>query len=162
MIIAICPGTFDPIQNGHIDIIKRASNLADLVYVVVGVNPDKQPLFSVDERIKLIKKVTKDIPNIQIAYNEGLTVDFAKKVGASLIIKGYRDEADLAYEEEMAFLNKQMAPAIDTILLKASLDYINVSSSSIKDAIASNQDISSYLPKEISKFVYKKIKRQVK
>ena len=89
MIIAICPGSYDPIHNGHLDIIKRASMLADKVYVVVGINPDKKTLFSIDERVKMIKKATKKIPNVIVSSNLGLTVDYATKVNASLIIKGY-------------------------------------------------------------------------
>lgn len=161
MIIAICPGSFDPIQNGHIDIIKRASMLADKVYVVIGINPDKEATFSIKEKIKMLKKALKGINNIEIAYNDGLTVDFAKKVNASLIIKGYRNLEDLKYEEDMAVLNKRLNPQIDTIILKSSLEYDNISSSSIKELVLNGEDISSFIPKQIQSMVIKKIKKSV-
>ena len=161
MIIAICPGSFDPIQNGHIDIIKRASMLADKVYVVIGINPDKEATFSIKEKIKMLKKALKGINNIEIAYNDGLTVDFAKKVNASLIIKGYRNLEDLKYEEDMAVLNKRLNPQIVTIILKSSLEYDNISSSSIKELVLNGEDISSFIPKQIQSMVIKKIKKSV-
>ena len=160
MIIAICPGSFDPIQNGHLDIIKRASMLVDKVYVIVGVNPDKQTLFSVAERIKMIKKATKGIPNLTIDYNNGLTVDYAKKVNAHLIIKGYRNDEDLAYEIDMANKNKELAGNIDTLLLKASTEFACLSSSLIKQLIKDGKDVSNYLPKEIIKQVTNTIKKE--
>lgn len=159
MIIAICPGSFDPIQIGHLDIIKRASMLTDKVYVVIGVNPDKKALFTIKQRMDFIKKVTKGIDNIEIAYNEGLTVDYAKKVGAKLIIKGYRNDDDLKYEQDMAIINKRLAPGIDTLILKASLEYVNISSSLIKDT-ASLDELSKYLPKEIQKSVFKVLRHK--
>ena len=159
MIIAICPGSYDPIQNGHLDIIKRASMLADKVYVVIGVNPDKNTLFSIDERIKMIKKVTKKIPNVIVSYNPGLTVDYATKVGASLIIKGYRNDEDLEYELDMANKNKLLAPNIHTILLQSNKEYKDLSSSFIKESIQKGIDVSRYLPHEIIKQVVNKIKK---
>ena len=161
MNIAICPGSFDPIQNGHLDIIKRASMLADIVYVVIGINPDKVCTFSLDERLKMIKKVIKDIPNCTVAVNYGLTVDYAKKVGANLIIKGYRNDDDLTYEEDQASKNKEMAPDIETILLKSANEYVNLSSSSIKEDIKEGRDITSFIPKQIIKYVIKKVRRSI-
>ena len=161
MIIAICPGSFDPIQNGHLDIIKRASMLADLVYVVVGINPDKQSLFTTNEKIKMIKKVTKDLPNVLVDFNDGLTVDYAKKVNASLIIKGYRNDDDLKYELDQASKNKELAPEIETIILKSSSEYSIISSSSIKEDIKEGKDITSFIPKQIVKFVTKKVRRSI-
>ena len=158
MIIAICPGSYDPIHNGHLDIIKRASMLADKVYVVVGINPDKKTLFSIDERVKMIKKTTKKIPNVIVSSNLGLTVDYATKVNASLIIKGYRNDEDLEYELDMANQNKLLAPRINTMLLKASKEYENLSSSLIKEEIQKEIDVSCYLPTEIMKQVINRIK----
>ena len=158
MIIAICPGSYDPIHNGHLDIIKRASMLADKVYVVVGINPDKKTLFSIDERVKMIKKATKKIPNVIVSSNLGLTVDYATKVNASLIIKGYRNDEDLEYELDMANQNKLLAPRINTMLLKASKEYENLSSSLIKEEIQKEIDVSCYLPTEIMKQVINRIK----
>lgn len=158
MIIAICPGSYDPIHNGHLDIIKRASMLADKVYVVVGINPDKKTLFSIDERVKMIKKATKKIPNVIVSSNLGLTVDYATKVNASLIIKGYRNDEDLEYELDMANQNKLLAPRINTMLLKASKEYENLSSSLIKEEIQKEIDVSCYLPTEIIKQVINRIK----
>ena len=161
MNIAICPGSFDPIQNGHLDIIKRASMLADIVYVVIGINPDKQCTFTLNERLKMIKKVIKDIPNCTASINYGLTVDYAKKVNANLIIKGYRNDEDLKYEQDQATKNKDLAPEIETIILKSSSKYSIISSSSIKEDIKNGKDIESFIPKQIAKFVIKKIRRSI-
>lgn len=159
MNIAICPGSFDPIQNGHLDIIKRAAQLSDKVYVVIGINPEKLSTFTLDERLKMIKKVIKKIPNCTADINYGLTVDYAKKVNANLIIKGYRNDADLAYEEDQARQNRQMNPDVETIILKATNEYNIISSSLIKEMIKKGEDVSKYLPKEISKYVIHKIRK---
>ena len=161
MNIAICPGSFDPIQNGHLDIIKRASMLADIVYVVIGINPDKVCTFTLDERLRMIKKVIKDIPNCSVDINYGLTVDYAKKVGANLIIKGYRNDDDLQYELDQANKNKELAPEIETIILKSSSEYSIISSSSIKEDIKNGKDITSFIPKQIVKYVIKKVRGSI-
>ena len=161
MNIAICPGSFDPIQNGHLDIIKRASMLADKVYVVIGINPNKVCTFTLDERLKMIRKVIKDIPNCHVDINYGLTADYAKKVGANLIIKGYRNDDDLKYELDQASKNKELAPEIETIILKSSSKYCIISSSSIKEDIKNGKDITSFIPKQIVKFVTKKVRRSI-
>ena len=161
MNIAICPGSFDPIQNGHLDIIKRASMLADIVYVVIGINPNKQCTFKLNERLKMIKKVIKDIPNCKADINYGLTVDYAKKVGANLIIKGYRNDDDLKYELDQASKNKEYAPEIETIILKSSSEYSIISSSSIKEDIKEGRDVTSFIPKQIIKYVIKKVRRSI-
>ena len=161
MNIAICPGSFDPIQNGHLDIINRASMLADKVYVVIGINPSKRCTFTLDERLKMIKKVIKDIPNCSVDINYGLTVDYAKKVNANLIIKGYRNDDDLQYELDQANKNKELAPEIETIILKSSSEYSIISSSSIKEDIKNGKDITSFIPKQIVKFVTKKVRRSI-
>jgi len=159
MNVAICPGSFDPIQNGHIDIIRRASMLADKVYVVIGVNPDKVCTFTIEERLKMIKKVIKDIPNCIADVNLGMTADYAQKVGANLIIKGYRNADDLAYEEDQARKNKEYNPDVETIILKASSKVSFISSTLIKELISKGEDVSKYLPKDILKFVTKKIRK---
>ena len=161
MNIAICPGSFDPIQNGHLDIINRASMLADKVYVVIGINPSKRCTFTLDERLKMIKKVIKGIPNCSVDINYGLTVDYAKKVGANLIIKGYRNDDDLKYEQDQATKNKEMAPDIETIILKSSSKYCIISSSSIKEDIKNDKDITSFIPKQIIKYVIKKVRMSI-
>lgn len=161
MNIAICPGSFDPIQNGHLDIIKRASMLADIVYVVIGINPNKQCTFTLKERLKMIKKVIKDISNCKADINYGLTVDYAKKVGANLIIKGYRNDDDLKYELDQASKNKEYAPEIETIILKSPSEYSIISSSSIKEDIKEGRDVTSFIPKQIIKYVIKKVRRSI-
>lgn len=159
MLVAICPGSFDPIQNGHLDIIKRASMLADVVYIVIGINPNKESIFSKKEKLSLIKKVVKGMENVKVAFNEGLTVNFAKSVGAKLIIKGYRNDCDLKYELDMARINHDLAPDIETMLLESSNEFKDISSSKIKEMIKDNEDVSKYIPSVILKKVSKKIKK---
>ena len=119
------------------------------------------PLFKLTGGNKMIKKVIKGISNCTVDINYGLTVDYAKKVNANLIIKGYRNDDDLKYEQDQATKNKEMAPDIETIILKSSSKYCIISSSSIKEDIKNGKDITSFIPKQIIKFVIKKVRRSI-
>ncbi|MCK4448877.1 MAG: pantetheine-phosphate adenylyltransferase, partial [Candidatus Marinimicrobia bacterium] len=114
MKIAVYPGTFDPVTNGHLDILMRASSIFDVVYVAIVINLRKEPLFSTDERIRLVRECTKDFSNVQIEKFNGLVVDFAQKVGATVVIRGLRAISDFDYEFQMALTNRQLNENVDT------------------------------------------------
>lgn len=155
---AIFPGSFDPITYGHLDIIKRASNTVDTLIVAILVNKDKTALFSIDERVQMIKDLTKDISNVEVLSFEGLLVDFAKKQKANFIIRGIRNASDLAYEFHMEKINKLMAPDLEYIYLSGSEKYENISSSLVKELATYGADLSNMVPKKVANKVIKKVK----
>jgi Phosphopantetheine adenylyltransferase (EC 2.7.7.3) len=134
--IGIYPGTFDPITNGHLDIIKRALKLFDLVIVAVGENPQKQTLFSLEERVYLVKEAIKELPEnhrIEVEAFSGLLVEFAKKKSACAIIRGLRAVSDFEYEMQIALMNRKLSNSIDTVFLLTSLKWIFLSSSIVTE-----------------------------
>ena len=146
MKIAICPGSFDPVTLGHLDIISRASQLFDKVIVAVLCNMDKNPSFSVQERIELLQQVTKDYPNVEIDSFSGLLVDYAKEKGAVAVVKGLRAVSDFEYEFQMAIANKRLNPQLETIFLTAEPDSMYLSSSMVREIGAYGGDISNFVP----------------
>ena len=146
---AICPGSFDPITVGHLDIIHRAALLFDEVIVLVVINPDKTPSFSVEERMELIRKVTKDIKNIKIETFAGLLADYAKEKNACAIVKGLRAVSDFEYEFQMALTNRKLNPSMETIFLNTSAENMYLSSSMVKQIARFGGDISTFVPGEI-------------
>ena len=144
---AVFPGSFDPMTNGHLDIVERASMLFDKVYVAVGINSSKTPLFSVDERLELVKESVKDISNVEVCLVKGLVVTHAKNLGAKWIIKGLRDEEDFRYESDLERNNKFIEKDIETIYFSASRENISTRSSSIKEFIKYGVDVTEFLPK---------------
>ena len=155
---AIFPGSFDPITYGHLDIIKRASETVDTLIVAILINKDKTALFSIDERVQMIKDLTKDISNVEVMSFEGLLVDFAKKQKANFIIRGIRNASDLAYEFHMEKINKLMAPDLEYIYLSGSEKYENISSSLVKELATYGADLSNMVPKKVANKVIKKVK----
>ncbi len=149
MNIAIIPGSFDPVTNGHLDIIKRTSDLFDLVYVCILSNSSKNPLFSIEERIDMINRVTKDMGNVKVESFTGLLVECARKNNAKFIVKGLRALSDFDYEFQMALTNKRLAPEIETFFLTTNSNYSYLSSSLVKEVAHYNGDISDMVPKEI-------------
>ncbi len=162
MKIAIYPGSFDPISNGHLDIIKRTSLVFDKVYVLVSVNPNKKYYFTNEEKVDMIKRVTKDLKNVEVDYFDGLVLDYAKSKNASVIIRGLRNFIDYQDEITMFQFNRSIAPNIDTFILFPSANNLFLSSSSIKQLVALNADISNYVPKELAKEIEEKIKSKDK
>ncbi len=142
----IYPGTFDPITNGHLDIADRASKLFDELIIVVASNPDKNPLFSVSERIDMIKKSTDKLKNTHVKSTERLLVDFAKENSAVAIIRGLRHVSDFEYEFQMAMMNNHMAPEITTIFMMPDEKYIHLNSSVLKNIVKLNGDVTEYVP----------------
>lgn len=144
--IAVYPGTFDPITNGHLDIITRAAKLFDLVIIGVGDNISKKHLFSTQTRLKLVRQATSHLDNVTVKPFSKMLVDFAKENEASVIVRGIRDSRDFLYEQQMAIVNKELQTQIETVFLVAAPQISYVSSSIIKDIYFHDGDISAYVP----------------
>lgn len=155
---AIYPGSFDPVTNGHLDIIHRSAEIFDHLIVAVSVNRSKRPLFTVEERIHLIEKVTKDIKNIEIVTFDGLLADYAKKRDAKVIIKGLRAVSDFEYEFQMALLNKSLNPNTETLFMATSQNYSFLSSSIVKEIGALGGDLNGLVPEPIIDEIKQKLK----
>lgn len=153
---AIYPGSFDPVTLGHLDIITRSAKLVDHLIVGVLNNSSKTPLFSVDERVNMLKEVTKDLDNVEIMSFSGLLVDFAREHNVSTIIRGLRAVTDFEYELAMSQTNRVAAPEIDTVFLTTGLKYAYLSSSIVKEMAMYGGDISHFVPEAVIKEVYKK------
>lgn len=149
--IAIYPGTFDPITNGHIDVIERGLKIFDRIIVVIAKNPRKQTLFSEEERLELIKESLKHLPNIDVMVTEKLTVEFARNVSASAIIRGIRAVSDFEYEFQIALMNRKLCPEITTIFLMPNEKYTYLNSSIIRELAQYNADISDFVPPIVEK-----------
>ena len=145
MKIAIYPGSFDPITNGHLDIIRRAAALCDKLLIAVARNGGKQNMFSAEERIELIRKVL-EWPHVEVVTFDGLLVDYAQSVGAKAIIRGLRAVTDFEYEFQMALMNHRLQPKVETIFLTAREDYTYLSSKLIKEVGALGGDITGFVP----------------
>jgi pantetheine-phosphate adenylyltransferase len=143
---AIYPGSFDPITNGHIDIIQRGAKLFPKVIIAVLENPKKQMLFSSEERVQMIREIFKDRPEFEVRSFQGLLIDFAKENGADAIIRGLRAVSDFEYEFQMALMNKKLAPAVETLFMMPSLRYIFLSSSVLKEVFSLGGIISDLVP----------------
>ena len=149
MRIAVYPGSFDPITNGHLDIIERASKVYDKVIVGVLNNINKSPCFSVEERLGFINEVTVNLPNVEVASFKGLLVDFAREQGAAVIIKGLRTVADFEYEFQMALLNKALNPEYETMFMMTETKYAYISSSMVKEVAKYKGELKGLVPVEI-------------
>lgn len=156
MTIAVYPGSFDPITNGHLDIIQRSINLFDNLIVAVAKNTEKNALFTVAERIEIIKDAVREYPNVNIRAMDGLLVDFARNVGAKVIIRGLRAVSDFEYEYQMALMNKRLAPDIETIFMMTSGKYAFLSSSVIREVSMLGGNIKSFVPEKSYEFLMKK------
>lgn len=160
--IAICPGSFDPITKGHLDIIKRSAKLFDKVIVVVMSNYRKAgtSLFSVEERVSLVKRCTQDIDNIEVDSYMGLLAEYAKKRGANVIIKGLRAVSDFEDEFQQALANKSLNPEVETVFMAASAENMFLSSSVVKQICQLGGDVTPFLPPEISQDIIDKLRQQ--
>ncbi|MDD2724448.1 MAG: pantetheine-phosphate adenylyltransferase [Methylovulum sp.] len=155
-IIAIYPGTFDPITNGHLDLIARASRLYHKIIVAVAVNRSKAPLFSLDERVALAKAVTPEFPNVEVIGFDNLLVDCAKEQGANVILRGLRAVSDFEYEFQLAGMNRRLAPQLETMFLTPAEQYEFISSSMIREIAQLNGDVSSFVPELVRQTLIQK------
>lgn len=146
---AVCPGSFDPVTIGHLDIITRASAVFDKLYVVVMINPKKQPMFSDAERVEMLRTVTAHLENVEVLSYSGLLVDCAREKGAKVIVKGLRAVSDYEYEFQMALANRKLAPEIETVFMTTSAENMFLSSSVVKQIASFNGDISGFVPPEV-------------
>lgn len=160
MKVAVYPGTFDPVTNGHIDIISRSSKLFDKVIIGVLHNSAKTPLFSVEERVNILKKATENIENVEVRSFEGLSVDFAKECRANVIVRGLRLITDFEYELQMAQTNRKLAPDVDTTFLFTSLQYSYLSSTTVKEVAEFGGDISEFVPVFVADAIHAKLKKR--
>ncbi|MFD2079776.1 Phosphopantetheine adenylyltransferase [Actinopolymorpha cephalotaxi] len=145
---AVCPGSFDPVTNGHLDIIVRAARLFDDLVVAVGANPRKAGLFSVDERVELIREVTKDLAEVRVAVFDGLLVDFCREHGIQAIVKGLRAVGDFDYELQMAQMNLRLT-GVETVFVPTSPEYSFLSSSLVKEVATYGGDVSGLVPEHV-------------
>ena len=160
MITAVYPGSFDTATYGHLDIIKRASVSFDRVIVGVLHNSAKSPLFSVEERVKMLKEVTKDLPNVEIIPFDGLLVDFAEQIGADVVIRGLRAITDFEYELQMSQTNQRMKPDIETMFLTTSIEYSYLSSTTVREIAAFGGDVSQFVPEAVEIALREKMKEK--
>ncbi|MCJ7689994.1 MAG: pantetheine-phosphate adenylyltransferase [Clostridiaceae bacterium] len=154
---AICPGSFDPITNGHLDIIERASIVFDELIVGVLVNPEKENLFSVDERVEQIKKLVEKLPNVKVKKFSGLLVNLMNKEGAGVIVKGLRAVSDFEYEYQMASMNIKLDPSKETVFMMTKAEYSYLSSSSVKQVAMFGGCIKGLVPDEIIPDIIRKM-----
>lgn len=156
---AIYPGTFDPVTNGHVDIVLRCRNLFEQVTVAIAVNPEKRPLFSVEERLEMLTEAFGGIDFVRVAAFEGLLVEFARNQGAQAIIRGLRAVSDFEYELQMALMNRRLAGDIETVFLMPSEEYTYLSSSIVRGVARAGGDVSPLVPPGVQKRLEAKVKR---
>ena len=158
MLKAIYPGSFDPVTFGHLDIMKRSSKIVDRLIVGVLNNNAKMPLFSVAERVKMLKEVSAGFDNIEIVPFDGLLIDFAKKMEAELIIRGLRAITDFEYELQMSQTNHKLGPGVETMCLTTSIEYSYLSSTTVKEIAAFGGDTSQFVPEAVKRELEKKMR----
>jgi len=148
--IALYPGSFDPVTNGHIDVAIRAAGLFEKLVIGVFDAPPKRLLFTTDERVEMVRKATEGIPNVRVEAYTGLTVHFAEALGAKVLVRGLRMGSDFEREFDMALMNKEMAPHVETVCLMSSADHQFISSSLLKEAAREGGDVKSFVPQHVA------------
>lgn len=159
MKIAIYPGSFDPVTNGHLNIIQRAASIFDKLIVCVMVNAGKRPMFTPEERAELLRRVTKDLPNVEIDHAEELLATYAKKRGSCVIVKGLRATSDFENEFQMALINHKINPGLDTMFLTSEHQYMYLSSSTVKELASYGVELKDFLPESIIPDVKERIEQ---
>ena len=149
MKIAIYPGSFDPVTSGHLNIISRAADIFDRLIVCVMVNSGKNPMFSIEERVELIRRVTQDLPNVEVDCSDALLAEYARQRGSCVIVKGLRAGSDFENEFQMALINHKINPDLDTMFLTAEHQYMYLSSSAVKELAKYDVDLFDFLPEQI-------------
>lgn len=158
--IAIYPGTFDPVTYGHIDIIERASRIFDKIIVAIAHNESKKPLFSVEERVRMLKSAVKGMDNVVVDDFNGLVVEYAKRAGARVMIRGIRMISDFEYEFQMALTNRKFDAEIEAIFMMPHEKYSYISSKLIKEAASLGADVSKFIPEEVNKALRAKFSKK--
>ena len=153
MKIALFPGSFDPITIAHVDIVKRSLPLFDKIVVGIGLNSSKQNFLSAEKREEIVKSIFVNDTNVDIQTYQGLTIDFAKKIGATYMVRGIRSASDFEYERAIAQINKSMMPDVETIILLSRPEYSAISSTIVRDILRNNGDVSQFVPKEALSFL---------
>ena len=153
--IAIVPGSFDPITNGHIDIVKRAAAEYDTVYLAVMINADKQYLFNIEQRTEIARAAMRELENVNVISSEGMLWQLAQKLNADAIVKGYRNQKDLDYELEMAKFNEAHFPKAKTVLLKSDPTLENLSSTALREKLVNNESIEGLIPEAAAELIYR-------
>ena len=157
---AVYPGTFDPVTYGHLDVIKRGSKIFDELIVAVGHNPFKKPIFTVEERMDMLSKNTREIQNIRVDYFEGMLTDYMEKMQTNLILRGIRTVSDFEYEFQRALTNRVLKTDIETVFIMTSQEYSFLNSSLIKEAVSLGGDISKFVPSDVEKLLRQKLLTQ--
>ena len=146
---ALYPGTFDPPTNGHVDLIERGAGIFDQLTVAILINPVKNPLFTVEERVEMLKEATSSLENVSVATFDGLMVEFARQQGATAVLRGIRAITDYEYEFQMALMNRRLAPEIETVFLQPAGRYSFVSSRMVKEVVSHGGDVSGLVPPNV-------------
>ena len=157
--IAVYTGTFDPVHRGHLDVIARGSRLFDKVIVGVGINPDKQTFFDIDERVRLIQAISTDYENVEVRKFDGLAVRFVRSVGARLMVRGLRTLSDMEYEFTMSLMNSNLDPEIETVFLMAKEEFSHVSSSLLRQIAQLGGDLTKFLPEPVKTALIERARR---
>ena len=160
MLRAVYPGSFDPVTFGHLDIIRRSARIADELVVGVLNNNAKMPLFSVEERVKMLKEVTDEFSNVKVVPFEGLLIDFAKQVEADFVVRGLRAITDFEYELQMSQTNHKLEPEVETMFLTTSIEYSYLSSTTVKEVAAFGGDISQFVPEAVAAALEQKMNKR--
>lgn len=158
MVSALYPGSFDPVTRGHVDLVERALPLFDRLTVAVGVNANKQPTFSAEERVAMLREVLPRDPRVTVTTFTGLVVDFCREQGIGAILRGVRTVSDFEYEYQMALTNRHLAPGIESVFVMPSVQYSYVSSSLIREIVRNGGDVSSFLPPTVERALRERLR----
>lgn len=156
-IIALYAGTFDGITRGHLDIVRRSAELFNRLVVGVAKNTSKSPLFTMEERVGMIREETREIANVEVTLFEGLTMDYAEKIGANIVIRGLRIISDFEYELQMAMMNRTLNPRVETLFMFPTADHLHISSSMIKEVLLLGGEVSKFVPPATEKCLREKL-----
>lgn len=156
---AVCPGSFDPVTSGHIDVIERAARVFGEVIVAVAPNPAKQTLFTVEERVEMLQDATKHLPNVRIDAFQGLLVEYVQKLGATVIVKGLRAVSDFEIEFQMALMNRNLAPGVETVFMMTGAEYSYLSSSVVKQIAGMGGPVSGLVPEIVERKLGEKLRK---
>ena len=156
---AIYPGSFDPVTNGHMDIIERAAKVFDEVVVAVAVNLEKEPMFSAEERVELLKEACRHLTNVRVDYFHGLTVNYARQVGSAIVIKGLRAVSDFEFELQQALMNKRLDDSVETMFMMTSAEHLFLSSKMVKQLAEFGASVTGLVPPVVEERLLAKIKR---